>query len=103
MKRLKLDVADLQVESFAVTRPPSGSRGTVHGNAMATNGCTVGYVGCDPDPIEDTRQDFCIITQETQCEFTCVDWTCAAYDDCLHISAQGYFTCGFWSCDGACP
>jgi hypothetical protein len=53
MKRLKLNVEELQVESFASTSPESGMRGTVRAHAKATQetcGCTEGWDTCYTAP-----------------------------------------------------
>lgn len=48
MKKLRLDVESLHVESFA-TDEGSGSRGTVHGRSAAT-GITLCLPGCTTSP-----------------------------------------------------
>ena len=72
MKRLKLDMDDLRVESFASTNEPAGGRGTVRAHAKATYGCTQGYDSCDT------------------LYATCDDFTCHALTGCFICS--GYAT-----------
>jgi hypothetical protein len=87
MKKLKLQLDELQVESFHTARAEA-PRGTVQGN-QPTRLCT-GY-GCT-DYVDCTIDFGCAPdTQDASCEGTCGN-TC--YDTCL-VSCNG-------TCDGAC-
>lgn len=46
MRKLRLSVEELQVESFAPGATGEAKRGTVEGHAKATYGCTEGWDGC---------------------------------------------------------
>jgi hypothetical protein len=101
MRKLKLDIEQLEVESFSVTRDTRAA-GTVHGHAEATYGCTEGYAGCAADSVGDTCNVLCSHTHVgTSCDYVSCegyhycppDWTvpetCApawTIDDC-----PGYF------------
>ncbi len=80
MKKIKLSLEDLEVESFTTTpEDPGKKRGTVVGFATAftcnTNGC---HPECTGDP-----------TVPYTCPYTCDDMSCNP-------------TCGV-SCGGSCP
>jgi hypothetical protein len=85
MKRLKLDVDELLVESFEANAP-AGERGTVHGNAKATYGCTEGWDTC--------------YTQGDSCQATCIGATgCDYYSQCVGWCGSQHDSC---SCLGSC-
>jgi hypothetical protein len=87
MKRLNLDVAELQVESFESTDAQAGARGTVRGHAKATYGCTVGWDTCD--------------TQADSCGATCIAATGCQYDSqCVGWCESQHASC---SCFTGCP
>jgi hypothetical protein len=86
MKRLKLDLDELVVESFKATDAPAGQRGTVKGHAKATTGCTVGWDTCQ--------------TQAESCEGTCIAASaCDYFSQCVGWCASQHETC---SCFGSC-
>jgi hypothetical protein len=74
MSKLTLNIDDLQVESFAVTREAGSTGGTVRAHAQATYGCTAGYAGCAAETIGETCNGLC---GETELGFSCVYFTCA--------------------------
>ncbi|HEY7769514.1 hypothetical protein [Longimicrobium sp.] len=91
MKRLKLDVETLQVESFESVSPASGMRGTVRAHGKATQetcGCTEGWDTCYTVP--DSCANTCIDPGATGCGYfsQCVGWCDSQYDSC--------------SCPGSC-
>lgn len=85
MRKLRLSLENLAVESFETTRPEAG-RGTVH----AEQACTcVTYCTC---PGMATCGDLTCPVQNTcndTCEDTCDNWTCLV-------------TCGFSNCETRC-
>jgi hypothetical protein len=85
MKKLKLELDELQVESFQTERGMV-QRGTVKGNAPPTSFCTE-YIDC--------TWDFGCETQLASCEGTC--------NTCAGGSCEG--TCGgscYGTCDASC-
>lgn len=46
MRKLRLNLEQLHVESFAPAGPGEVKRGTVQGHAKATYACTEGWAGC---------------------------------------------------------
>jgi hypothetical protein len=86
MKRLKLNVEELLVESFASTDAPTSRRGTVHAHAQATYACTEGWDSCQ--------------TQEESCGGTCIDpGTCGYFSQCMGWCESQHDSC---SCQGSC-
>lgn len=89
MHKLKLNLDDLAVESFATTPDARGAGGTVFGQNHCTcyTQCTCpGCPTCDPS---------CNGTCGDTCEGTC-DYTCGG-----HTCLGGVQTCAD-SCDGVC-
>jgi hypothetical protein len=85
MKRLKLNIDDLRVESFKATDAPTAERGTVHGHGkagVATYACTVGWDTC--------------YTQEESCAGTCIDPgdTCTPFSQCVGWCESQHDSCG---------
>jgi hypothetical protein len=79
MRKLRLNVEELQVESFSPSGDGVRRRGTVNGQRMvATYACTEGWDGCPMPSVGYT------------CDVQCSD---------THIG----FTCGFYSCAGFTP
>jgi hypothetical protein len=74
MRKLKLEIGELTVESFGTERVESG-RGTVR--ALSAPTVTVIALGCDPNTVDHT------------CNY---DYSCEQYDTC------GFGTCGY-NCD----
>ncbi|HEX2207806.1 MAG TPA: hypothetical protein VHG93_08985 [Longimicrobium sp.] len=74
MRKLRLKVEQLQVESFAVRGEAARGEGTVRGHAEATYGCTEGWVTC---PYETIDQVTCWSCNETERGFTCIHGACA--------------------------
>lgn len=82
MKKLRLDLDELAVESFD-TRGAEKEKGTVVGEQQCSCGGT-----CYPQA---TCPQTCAYTcDDPTCAYTCDDATCAG------------FTCGFESCGGTC-
>ncbi|HWK90283.1 MAG TPA: hypothetical protein VNP72_09815 [Longimicrobium sp.] len=87
MKRLKLNVEELTVESFEATGP-SPERGTVNGHAKATYACTVGWDTCD--------------TQAESCGYTCWAATgCNNDSQCVGWCMTEHGSCSCFDCTGA--
>ncbi|HEX6373514.1 MAG TPA: hypothetical protein VF006_31605 [Longimicrobium sp.] len=97
MRKLKLELDSLVVQSFETTTPEGPARGTVHGRAEA--GPDTPYCG--------TVDVNCKYTEQYSCEGTCED-TCAesCYGSChsciASCSPSCYLTCGA-SCPNTCP
>lgn len=89
MRRLKLNVDELLVESFNSTDAPTSQRGTVHAHGQAgqaTYACTDGWYTCD------THQD--------SCDGTCVDpGTCGYFSQCVGWCESQHASC---SCLESC-
>jgi hypothetical protein len=93
MKKLRLELDALEVESFEVARTGS-STGTVHGHNTKTQCHTspdrtcAGYPTCGPFTACDT---VCNYTQtcETECEQTCFSCDTCGAPTCV----VGYITC----------
>ena len=73
MSKLRLNVSELQVETFTVAREMA-SRGTVRANAEATYGCTAGWAGCAAETIGETCDALC---SDTNGGFSCDYMTCS--------------------------
>jgi len=86
MKKLKLNLEDLKVESFATTPEPRGERGTVFGQTLPTYG-----TDCPCDPTHYTQ---CTYPQQETCQATCgvtCTATTAENTDCPEqTQCQGY-------------
>lgn len=83
MKRLKLNVNELQVESFESINTRGGGRGTVHGHGKATQetcGCTAGWDTCDT--AGDSCADSCIGATMCAYESQCAGWCESQHDSC---------------------
>lgn len=100
MRKLRLNLDALQVESFEAGTESIGGVGTVRGNAKATYACTDGWAGCPIGTLDHTCDVLCFETVRPTCDYSCGDATCYT---CNPESQQGYFTCGYYSCDGLCP
>ena len=83
MRRLKLEIDELQVESFAVERPGE-ARGTVRGREYTLNPWE-----CDSEPVDDSI-NYCspAPTSLFSCAYTCGN-TCS----CGCTRTQGGYTC----------
>ncbi len=83
MKRLKLDVDELRVESFEPDQTAGARRGTVHGQAKATYGCSEGWAGCGDFSDDDTCAYTCN-GGATGCGYNsqCVGWCESAHETC---------------------
>lgn len=68
MRKLKLDLDELLVESFTTTDAESEARGTVYGRE-ATGLCT--QVSC-----VDSCGPSCMCSQDPTCEYACTQVTC---------------------------
>jgi hypothetical protein len=103
MKRLKLNVDDLLVESFNSTDAPAGQTGTVHGHGQAgqaTYACTEGWYTCFTDA--DTCAHTCLIQEATGCNqySQCLGWCesehgCSGDGSCMMTAC---FTCNDPTC-----
>ncbi|HEU0012721.1 MAG TPA: hypothetical protein VFQ45_03520 [Longimicrobium sp.] len=92
MKKLKLDLEALQVDSFSTAAEGVGPDGTVYGHvSMPVTGCPVQFV---PGQIKKTHPMHCPPTSLHTCgaQYTC-DHTCAINTQCV----------SFESCPGTCP
>jgi hypothetical protein len=76
MRKLRLDVEQLQVESFSPQAGPARARGTVEGRAMATYACTEGWDGC---PVETVGETCDVLCSDTQVGPTCDYISCDAF------------------------
>jgi len=84
MRKLRLDIDELQVESFTIARDASRGSGSVRAHAQATYGCTEGYAGCAAETIGETCDVLCSDTHGGfSCDyFTCVNQTCNQGNSC---------------------
>lgn len=100
MNKLKLQLDDLQVESFQTERGKEALRGTVKGNAPPTSFCT-DYIDCTWDFGCETQLNSCGGTCQTcaggSCENTC-------YGSCYGSCGATCATCGAscFSCEYTC-
>ncbi len=83
MKKLKLNLEDLTVESFEIKNDPE-EFGTVKGF-----GKSFGVSGCLPECPSDWT---CDATCPDTCEYTCDDPTCGGYT-CYQTCDGGGYTC----------
>lgn len=90
--KLKLDLDELQVESFDTAADEQGRRGTVRGNDLCTCNC------CETDAC--TAQTACgQATCAVSCNGTCNEWTCGdCYGTVVDATCNGYGTCGVYPC-----
>ncbi|SRR6266550_5972850 len=106
MGKIKLNLEDLKVESFATTPDSAARRGTVFGQATADDTCIGPTCGTScPCPSEQTCS-----YQET-CQDTCnhgATYGCATVTDC-NCFTNGDYTCydtctsqGCTACDNVC-
>ena len=82
MKKLKLDLEDLKVDSFELSSESADEKGTVKGNAPT------GYY------------DTCIAncTRLYTCADTCIGYTCAFGDTCPPPDTYVYYDCRTSDC-----
>ncbi len=110
MAKLKLNLEDLKVESFATTRSPNASRGTVFGQTIdQTGGCCITVdpscdcsgTGCptaNGGSCEETQcnqppcTDTCAFNTQ-QCADTCNAGTGACGPTCGEVSCNNEYTC----------
>lgn len=93
MKRLKLNVDELRIESFKATDGPSGERGTVHGNAKATYGCTEGWDGCQT--LGESCGGTCIEVGGCHYNSQAIGWCASQHDSCSCFgSCTDTLSCG---------
>ncbi|SOD03165.1 hypothetical protein SAMN05216486_10851 [bacterium JGI 053] len=91
MRKLRLDLEQLQVESFSAQPRRARSRGTVNGRAMATYACTEGWDGCAVETVGATCNVLCSHSNVgPSCDYvSCLnnycppDWT-ADPSDCVY-------------------
>jgi hypothetical protein len=98
MKKLKLDLDDLRVDSFDTTpAAAAGERGTVHGQYPET------YRGCNTD--EETC-DSCFGSCGDTCGYSCNGTCGTCAESCNGTCNTCYTNCGScpgqWSCDPSC-
>jgi len=95
MKKLKLQLDELQVESFQTARGHA-TRGTVQGNAPPTSMCT-DYIDC--------TWDFGCETQVASCNGSCgntCDATCGSCNGTCYGSCYGSCDATCFSCEYSC-
>ena len=98
MSKLRLQLDDLQVESFGTT-PAEAERGTVLGEQQCTCPTACTCPGCDT--CDATCPQTCRYTcDDSECIASCVGETCVGnvhtcWDSCGH-TCNG--TCGPWDC-----
>lgn len=73
MRKLRLNLDQLHVESFSPAARRERASGTVHAHAKATYGCTEGWDGCQQETIGYTCDVQC---SETHGGFSCDYYTC---------------------------
>ena len=73
MKKLKLDLERIEVESFPTDAPDPSQRGTVEGHAELTYGCQSNTQTWD-------RGYTC--DEYGTCYYSCYDRTCHLFDSC---------------------
>lgn len=124
MKKLKLNLDDLQIDSFITTPELPAARGTVYGHISendacpSARGCTNPSIRTCPTDADTCNIDqcgisavigncsvaFCLTQNQPSCvgANTCEQHTCAGtcHDTCLG-TCGGQATC-FQSCDGSC-
>lgn len=74
MRKLRLNVEQLHIESFATRGEAPRGEGTVRGHAEATFGCTEGWATC---PGESMNQVTCWSCNASERGFTCYNGACA--------------------------
>ncbi len=94
MSKLRLNVDQLQVESFTVTSERPSRRGTVRGHAEATYGCTAGWAGCAAETIGETCNVQC---SDTNGGFSCDYLSCAPLSCGHDQSCQTEAVCASFS------
>jgi hypothetical protein len=103
MKRLKLDVDELLVESFNSTDAPTSQRGTVraHGQAgQATYACTAGWYTCDT---QESCDGTCVEGGTCGYFSQCVGWCASQHDGCSDLgSCTGTISCDTYNCSTNC-
>ncbi len=93
MPKLRLDLDDLQVETFAVTRHAARDTGTVRGHAKATYACTEGWDGC---PVDTIGAYTCNPTDDpTDGGMTCDNFSCNDTNCCQSFNPCDSNTCVF--------
>ena len=98
MSKLRLNVDELQVETFTVAREAASPRGTVQANAKATYGCTAGWAGCAVETIGETCDVQC---SDTNIGFSCDYLSCAPLSCGHNQSCQTEAVCASFSpCTG---
>ncbi len=82
MKKLKLDLDQLEVQSFETTKQQDQGRGTVYGHGVLTCGCTQG---------EETCAASC-----QSCQATCIECAYTVFHTCLTACGETCLapTCG---------
>jgi hypothetical protein len=73
MRKLKLAITELVVESFDAVVPKDGQRGTVRANATEPYWCTIDPELCQPQHTNDPQQRQCV-TPYVECSTE--GWTC---------------------------
>lgn len=81
MRKLRLDLEAISVESFAPDARHGTKPGTVDGHAKATYACTAGWDGC---PAETVDQWTCVYAMclETYAGWSCDFSTCINFPPC---------------------
>jgi hypothetical protein len=90
MRKLRLDVDDLQVETFALARDPSDRAGTVKANVDLIGG-DIAYPASMDGRLASCHIDFCVDSWQSGCQ-TCAG-TCANTAPCATCDITGCVSC----------
>ena len=106
MRKLKLDLDDLRVDSFDPLPRRTGSHGTVHGQLGGDMGDVYDtYDACDPSAVDSLDAcDAMYATRTRRGDRTC-GYACSNQPSCgcSHIpTCRGYHSCTF-ECSHTCP
>jgi hypothetical protein len=92
MHKLRLDIDDLHVETFALAADPSTKAGTVKGNADLVGGeVGIVYPASQDGRLETCYIDFCANSWQSGC-LTCAG-TCANTAPCATCDITGCVSC----------
>lgn len=95
MKKLRLSLDDISVESFA-TLPARARTGTVAAHDLSDTTCQQIICDCITNGFEHTCQNTC----GNSCDGTCYASCNGTCNGCPDPSANG--TCAGWTCEGTC-
>ena len=77
MKKLKLKIEDLKVESFKTSTPEQLNSGTVHANAPKTVGCTNNTCDWTLPCCQESEPLWSCPHRLTFCDYSCPNGMCA--------------------------